>query len=279
MVQDGESAKFSGTPTSAIATGSVGFILPVDKMPEALVKYVRLYHDSHLQIADTVVSQNLPYLEKIFTLLQFKTGHNFSHYKYGTISRRIEKRMAVTQIEKLADYVSYLEQHPPEAEALFKELLVGVTKFFRDAEVYQALKEKVIPRLREHRHSELPVRFWVAGCSTGEEAYSLAIVLTECRETINQHFKIQIFATDIDGDAICFTRDAVYPETIIADVPQDRLERFFHKKDNTYVINKEIRDMVVFSVHNIIKAPPFSKLDVISCRNLLIYLGSVLQKK
>ncbi len=279
MVQDGESAKFSGMPTSAIATGNVDFSLPVDKMPEELVKYVGHYRDGNLQMADTVVSQNLPYLEKIFTLLQSKTGHNFSHYKYGTIGRRIEKRMAVKRIEKLADYVSYLEQHPSETEALFKELLVGVTKFFRDAEVYEALKEKVIPRMMEHRHSELPVRVWVAGCSTGEEAYSLAIVFVECMEAINQYFRIQIFATDIDDDAICFARGAAYPENIVADVSPERLRCFFQKKDNTYVINKEIRDMMIFSVHNILRDPPFSKIDIVSCRNLLIYLGPMLQKK
>jgi two-component system CheB/CheR fusion protein len=279
MVQDGETAEFNGMPTSAIATGCVDFILPVDKMPESLLKYVGHYRNSRLQIADAFTSQDLPYLEKIFALLQSRTGHNFSHYKYGTIRRRIEKRMAVKQIEKLADYVSYLEQYPPEVEALFKELLVGVTRFFRDAEVYDALKEKVIPRLLEHRHPELPVRVWVAGCSTGEEAYSLAMLFTEYMEAINQYFRIQIFATDIDSNAIDFARAATYPESIAADVSGERLKHFFYKKGKMYAINKKIRDMVIFSIHNIIKDPPFSRLDLVSCRNLLIYLGPVLQKK
>ncbi len=279
LVQEIKSAEFSGMPLSAIASGCIDHILPVDKMPDELVRYVKYYQQGHFQKTEFIPPKSTNDLEKIFGILRSATGHNFTHYRYSTVSRRIGKRMAVNRVETLADYVMYLQEHPPEVEALFKELTIGVTKFFRDSEVCNAFKEKVIPRLFEHRDAEFPIRVWVAGCSTGEEAYSLAMLFADHMERVERHFKIQIFATDIDSGAINFARAGLYPESIVADVPHELLKYFIFRKDNTYVVDKRIREMVVFANHNLIKDPPFSKLDIVSCRNLLIYLEPVLQRK
>ncbi|MCR4319673.1 MAG: PAS domain S-box protein [Candidatus Brocadiaceae bacterium] len=279
MVQEEKSAEFGGMPASAIATGLVDYALPAEKMPEKLIEYVTYHYNIWSQKSTTLASKNSHYLGKIFALLQSKTGHNFTHYKHAAIYRRIEKRMAVNQIDTLADYVVHLQQNPPEVDALFKELLIGVTSFFRDAKLYEALKKKVIPLLFESKELLFTIRIWVVGCSRGEEAYSMAMILKEHMDTTNAYAKIQIFATDIDDDALNFARAAIYPESIIADISPERLKRFFTKQDHTYIINKQIREMVIFANHNLIKDPPFSKLDMISCRNLLIYLEPVLQKK
>lgn len=278
MVQEEKSAEFGGMPASAIETGLVDYVLPAEKIPEKLIEYATYHDNIWNQRTATLTSENSRYLGKIFALLQAETGHNFTHYKHATIYRRIEKRMAVNQINTLADYVVHLQQNPPEVDALFKELLIGVTSFFRDAKLYESLKKKVIPLLFDSKEHLLTIRIWVVGCSSGEEAYSMAMILKEHMDTINAYAKIQIFATDIDDAALNFARAAIYPESIIADVSQERLKRFFTKQDHTYSINKHIREMVFFANHNLIKDPPFSKLDMISCRNLLIYLESVLQK-
>ena len=279
MVQEEKSAEFGGMPASAIETGLVDYVLPAEKIPEKLIEYATYHDNIWNQRTATLTSENSRYLVKIFALLQAETGHNFTHYKHATIYRRIEKRMAVNQINTLAAYVVHLQQNPPEVDALFKELLIGVTSFFRDAKLYESLKKKVIPLLFDSKEHLLTIRIWVVGCSSGEEAYSMAMILKEHMDTINAYAKIQIFATDIDDAALNFARAAIYPESIIADVSQERLKRFFTKQDHTYSINKQIREMVFFANHNLIKDPPFSKLDMISCRNLLIYLEPVLQKK
>ncbi len=279
MVQEGKSAEFGGMPASAIETGLVDYVLSAEKMPEKLIEYVTYHYNIWNQKAAALTSENSHYMGRIFALLQAETGHNFTHYKHATIYRRIEKRMAVNQIDTLADYVVHLQQNPPEVDALFKELLIGVTSFFRDAKLYEYLKKKVIPLLFESKEHLLTIRIWVIGCSSGEEAYSMAMVLKEHMDTVNAYAKIQIFATDIDDAALNFARAAIYPESIIADVSPERLKRFFTKHDHTYSINKQIREMVFFANHNLIKDPPFSKLDMISCRNLLIYLEPILQKK
>lgn len=279
LVQEVKSAEFSGMPVSAIATGCVNHILRADEMPDEIIRYVKYYQQEYFQKTEFIPQKNTNDLEKVFGLLQLKTGHNFTHYRYSTVSRRIGKRMAVNRIETLADYVVYLQQHPSEVEALFKELTIGVTKFFRDKEVCSVIKKKVIPHLFEHRDAEHPIRVWVAGCATGEEAYTIAILLAEYMDMIKRHFKIQIFATDIDPDTINFARAGIYPESIVADIPRELLKFFICRKDYTYIVDKRIREMVIFASHNLIKDPPFSKLDLISCRNLLIYLEPVLQKK
>jgi two-component system, chemotaxis family, CheB/CheR fusion protein len=220
-------------------------------------------------------------LNKIFILLRAQTGHDFSQYKQNTVTRRIERRMAVQQIEQIDEYIRCLQQNMAEVEALFQDLLIGVTHFFRDPEAFAALEAQAIPKILAAKlHGDL-VRVWVPGCSTGEEAYSIAILLREQMEALKQRFKVQIFATDIDSRAIATARAGVYPASIAADVSPERLDHFFvHDEANSvYQIQKDVRDMLIFSEHDLIKAPPFSRLDLISCRNLLIYMSGALQKR
>ena len=220
-------------------------------------------------------------LNTVFVLLRARTGHDFSQYKPRTIHRRMERRMAVHQIAELAEYAHFLEQHPDEITALFADLLIGVTGFFRDSEVFVALQAELALRLLADRPAELPVRVWVPGCSTGEEAYSLAILLYEQMLAVGRIFKVHIFATDIDGAAIAFARAGVYAEQAVADISPERLARFFTREPDRahYRIHKFLREMLVFSEQDVIKDPPFSRLDLISCRNLLIYLGLDLQRR
>jgi two-component system CheB/CheR fusion protein len=279
MVQAPESAAYDGMPRSAIATGLVDYVLPPDKMPEQLIAYVRHTFGRTPRLAIAPAPKTGDPLQKVFILLRTQTGHDFTHYKQNTIHRRIEKRMAVTQIDHLEDYIRYLQQNPLEVETLFRELLIGVTNFFRDPEAFEVLKEHVIRRLLAGKSPGRPVRVWVPACSTGEEAYSLAILLQEHADYLKQNFEIQIFATDIDAEAIEKARTGLYPDSIAADVSSERLGRFFTHDDSTYRVRKTIRDMVVFAKQDVLKDPPFSKIDLISCRNLLIYMGAELQKK
>ncbi|MGB5749409.1 MAG: chemotaxis protein CheB [Desulfobacterales bacterium] len=279
MVQDPESAKYAGMPSSAIATGLVDFILPVEKIPEALIRYVQHPYIERPEIIETAKQQFRSYVQKILALIRTRTGHDFSNYKQTTIRRRIERRMAVHQIDTIKKYDTYLNRTPAEIDTLFKDLLIGVTNFFRDAEAFGVLKAKVIPELIKNKNPKIPLRIWVAGCATGEEAYSIAILFAEVMDKLKKQVNIQIFASDIDNEALDFARMAVYSDSVAADVSQERLDRFFIKEDNTYRIKKQIRDMVVFADQNVIKDPPFSRLDLVSCRNLLIYMEPVLQKK
>ncbi len=220
-------------------------------------------------------------LKKIVVLLRAQTGHDFSQYKPSTLYRRIERRMAVHQIETLDHYVNYVQQTPTEVAALFRDLLIGVTRFFRDPAAFQALEEQIIPRLFAGKPADGVIRVWSAGCSTGEEAYSIAILLAEQQEALKQCFQVQVFATDIDRQAIATARVGLYPASIAADLSRERLARFFTAETDgsAYRIHKSIRDLLVFSEQNVIRDPPFSKLDLVSCRNLLIYLNGDLQKK
>ena len=279
MVQDPDSAKYSGMPSSAIATGLVDFILPVEKIPEALVRYVQHPYMDKPERIETAKHQFRSYVQKILALIRTGTGHDFSNYKQTTIRRRIERRMAVHQIDTIKKYDTYIHRTPAEIDTLFKDLLIGVTSFFRDAEAFGVLKAKVIPELIKNKNPTIPLRIWVAGCATGEEAYSIAILFTEVMGELEKQVNIQIFASDIDNDALDFARMAVYPDSVAADLSPERLDRFFIREDNTYRIKKQIRDMVVFAGQNVIKDPPFSRLDMVSCRNLLIYMEPVLQKK
>lgn len=279
MAQEEIQAKYPGMPRSAIDTGMVDFILPVEKMPDELAKYVR---HPYIRGPVTEESEEHPFsmfVDKIFIQIRSQTGHDFSHYKRSTIHRRIQRRMAVHQIDKIADYVRYLQRVPGETDILFKDLLIGVTNFFRDPEAFKALKEKVLPNLLKDKTRDTPLRVWVAGCATGEEAYSIAILLLETMEEMKNHVELQIFATDLDHEALDYARSAAYPDSIAADVSPQRLDRFFVKEDNTYKIKKKIREMVIFADQNLIKDPPFSRLDIVCCRNLLIYMDSYLQKK
>jgi len=279
MVQDPESAKYDGMPRSAVATGLADYILPPQQMPEQIISYVEhALFKLPAKAAKPHPKEN-GLLDKVFILIRARTGNDFSKYKHSTILRRIDRRMAVHQITRLSDYVRYLQTDPRETDILFKELLIGVTNFFRDKEAFDVLKEKAISRLFEQRTTKQPIRVWVPGCSTGEEAYTIAILCREVMTGFNEDFNVQIFATDIDNDSIETARQGLYPASISVDVPPEALDRYFAKEDNSHRVKKEIRDMVVFALQNVIADPPFSKMDLISCRNLLIYLGGSLQRK
>jgi two-component system CheB/CheR fusion protein len=279
MAQNTESTEFDGMPRSIIATGLVDYVMPPAEMPAQLIAYVNHAFTKRPQLISAPVPPEA-ILKKIFILLRGQTGHDFSLYKSKTVYRRIERRMAVQQIDTLDLYLKFLQQNPAEINALFADLLIGVTNFFRDPDAFQTLEKQVIPRLFTDRPANSVIRIWSPGCSTGEEAYSIAI-LQEYMELIKQSYKVQIFATDIDRQAIATARSGLYPVNIAVDISPERLSRFFtaESDSNGYRIHKSIRDMLVFSEHNVIKDPPFSKLDLISCRNLLIYLTGELQQK
>ncbi|HET6516508.1 MAG TPA: chemotaxis protein CheB [Thermodesulfovibrionales bacterium] len=279
LVQEVKSAQYAGMPASALATGLADYVLPPEKMPEELLRYVKHVRAMPLKPAVMPDGKTLEPLQKIFVLIRAHTGHDLSMYKQNTIIRRIEKRMAILQIKNLTDYVSYLRRASHEIDVLFKELLIRVTSFFRDSEAFDALKEKGLPLLFKGRPCDQPVRIWIPGCSTGEEAYSVAIAVHEYMHAVNNICRVQIFATDLDSEAIGVARAGVYPDSITVDVSPERLERFFTPKGVAYKVKDEIREMIVFAAQNIAKDPPFTKLDVIICRNVLIYLGTDLQKK
>ncbi len=278
IAQDEDDAKFDGMPRSAISTGIVDFVLPADKIPQELKAFVNgdvklVTENAQIRLGDTNA------ITKIFMLIKRKTGVDLSFYKETTILRRLERRMGINQIHDVNRYIAFLEENPQEINTLFKEILIGVTRFFRDSEAFDVLADEVIPEIFNAKESGDPIRVWVGGCSTGEEAYSLAISLAEYAE---EHFlqnDIKIFATDIDKDAIEFASYGLYPESIAADASPDRLAKYFIKKGESYQIIPAIREMVIFAYHNIFKDPPFRRIDLISCRNLLIYLQPVLQKK
>ena len=281
MVQLPDSCEFDGMPRSAIATGLVDYELSPAEMPAQLMAYVgqAFGRPPRLAALATPLTENA--LKKIFILLRTQTSHDFSQYKPSTICRRIERRMAVHQIDSTDAYVKYLQQNPVEVEALFRDLLIGVTQFFRDPETFEALEAQVIPKLFEGKPAGSVIRAWSTGCSTGEEAYSIAMLLHEHCVKLKQVYKLQVFATDIDSRAITTARAGVYPASVAENISPERLARFFTAEPDgsAYRIHKSIRDLLIFSEHDVIKDPPFSKLDLISCRNLLIYLGSELQKK
>ncbi|TKB28197.1 chemotaxis protein CheR [Desulfopila sp. IMCC35006] len=281
MVQSPDTTEYDGMPCSAIATGLVDYQLAPAEMPAQLMAYAaHAFGRSHQgTIVPAAMAENS--LKKIFILLRAQTGHDFSHYKPSTINRRIERRMAVNQIEALTDYIKFMQKTPAEVEALFRDLLIGVTNFFRDPEIFKIVEDKIIPQLFIGKSPGSAIRVWSPGCSTGEEAYSIAILLQERLEAMKKNFKVQVFATDLDAQAIATARTGLYPASISSDLSPERLARFFVSEadGSGYRIAKGIRDMLVFSEQNLIKDPPFSRLDLISCRNLLIYMSSNLQKK
>ena len=278
MAQSPESAKYSAMLESAIKTGLVDYILPPEQMPEQLITYTTQLRKRKQLKRDTELEES-DYLHKIFMLLRANTGHDFSAYKRNTIVRRVERRMNVHQLEKMSDYVRYLQKNKHENQILFKELLISVTSFFRDQEAFAALEKKGLPVILDHKNDDNTVRIWVPGCSTGEEVYSVAMLVHEYMEKHHTFSPVQIFGTDINEDNIEFARHGIYPASIQKDVGKKRLDRFFIKKDQSYQIQNNIREMIVFAPHNIIKDPPFTRLDLICCRNLLIYLDANLQKK
>lgn len=281
MVQSPETAEFDALPRAALGTEFVDFVLPAEQLPAKLLEYVHkpLLARPSREAAEAAEGKPAHALQKIFLLIRAQTGHDFSHYKRNTVFRRIERRMNSHQIKEFTLYVRYLQENPQEVEHLFKELLIGVTKFFRDPEAFEVLKRHLRPQLQT-KPVDSTIRVWAPGCSTGEEAYSLAMTLLECLDSVDpaRYLKIQIFATDINAEGIDQARAGIYPDSIIADVSAARLNRFFHKLDGHYQIRKEVRDVVVFALHDINKDAPFTKLDLLCCRNLLIYLSAELQR-
>lgn len=281
MVQDPDTTEYNSMPLSAISTNLVDFIAPPEELPAKLIGFVKHLIKPSNQ-GPTTDDKSSSELQKIFVLIRDHTGHDFSLYKGNTMHRRIERRMSVLQIDRASSYVSYLQQNLQEVGLLFNELLIGVTNFFREPETFEFLKENVIPNLLKTRMKEQILRIWIPGCSTGEEVYSIAIIIRECLEKIKKvnSIKVCIFATDINNQAIEIARQGIYPVNISADVSQERLTQFFVKVgDSSYQVKKAIREMVVFAPQNIIMDPPFIRLDMLCCRNLLIYFSTELQKK
>ncbi|MBK1732396.1 chemotaxis protein CheB [Thiococcus pfennigii] len=281
LAQAPDTAAYDSMPRSVIATGLVDFVLAPGEMAQQIMHYVAHAFRKVPPAPAGPPTKVEDALAKIGILLRDTTGHDFSQYKQSTLVRRIERRMALHQITRQDDYVGYLCQDSAEIAALFQDLLIGVTNFFRDPEAFAALEQEVIPRLFAGKPADAPVRVWVPGCSSGEEAYSIAILLQEHQDTLRQPFRVQVFATDIDAGAIARARAGVYPASIAADVSPERLTRFFSldPEAGVYRIQKAIRDLLVFSEQDLIRDPPFSRLDLISCRNLLIYLNGALQRR
>ena len=279
LVQEPTSAKYDGMPASAIVAGYATHVMTPAKMPEALQSVVRHLavapQQNSMQTAPAAVSG----INRVLLQLRSSTGHDFSLYKKSTIGRRIERRMAQHEIVDAEIYSRYLKEQPAEMQALFKELLINVTSFFRDPEAFDTLRNDLLPQLLAGKPEGYVVRVWVAGCASGEEAYSIAILLRELMDETKREFKVQIYATDLDEDAIAVARAGSYPPNIAQDITPERLRRFFIKDDSGYRIKKEIREMVVFAIQSVIKDPPFTKIDLLSCRNLMIYLEPELQNR
>ena len=281
FAQDEKSAKYEGMPLSAVHAGVVDFVLTPQRISQELLRIAR---NPAVAFPEAVVVAELPAKERsgldtIFKLLRGATGVDFAHYKPSTIQRRIARRMAVNKIEQFGDYVSFLARSRTEVDALYLDLLINVTSFFRDPDTFNAIKEKIFPQLMEERPKDEPIRIWVPACSTGEEAYSLGIALLECLQEVGSKLALQIFATDVSEQVLDQARIGVYPASISADVPAERLRNFFVKTDGGYQIAKSVRDLCVFARQDITRDPPFSNLDLISCRNLLIYMDQEMQRK
>ena len=280
LVQDPIDAKFDGMPSSAIRTGLVDIVTTAVALPTRLLAAWRHYqpNSAHEQESESASQSGL---DKVVIQLRARTGHDFSQYKKSTIYRRIERRMGLHQIDRIATYARYLQENPTEIDLLFKELLIGVTNFFRDPTCWAYLFEHALPELLAMYPNGRTLRAWVPACSTGEEAYSLAIVFREVLDKLapKGRFTLQVFATDLDQDAIDLARQGLYPANIAVDVSPERLDRFFVNEQGNYRVSKEIREMVIFAPQNVLSDPPFTKLDILTCRNLLIYLGALLQQK
>ena len=276
MAEAPETAKFDGMPRSAIATGLVDCIKPADELAHELVRIVSS-PDARLKNAEKEILRNEDVIQRILFLIERKNGLDFSQYKMPTIARRISRRMMLLNISQVTDYLNHLYDNPPELELMYKDLLIGVTRFFRDTEAFEQLEERAIAEIIRSKSDGDTLKMWIPGCSTGEEPYSIAILVKEQLIKSGKELSVKIFATDIAKDSLDKASRGIYPEAIAADVSPERLSEFFIHKNNQYRIGSEIRKMLIFSQHNILKDPPFTKVDFISCRNLLIYLRSEVQ--
>ncbi|MBD2464436.1 PAS domain-containing protein [Oscillatoria sp. FACHB-1407] len=283
IAQCQESAQVESMPNTAIATGQVDFILPPDQIAQKLAEIS--HHPYITNLSKTVAeasstpTASQDALTTIFNALRKTTGVDFTHYKQTTLNRRIQRRMVLYQLDNLDEYARYLQSNPAEVMALYRDCLIHVTSFFRDPDSFQALKAVVFPIIIKDKSPSTPIRIWVAGCSTGEEAYSIAICLLEFLSDQVSHVPIQIYATDLSETAIEYARNGIYTPSQVANVSPDRLYRFFIQVEGGYQISKAVRELCVFARQNLIGDPPFSRLDLITCRNVLIYLGNSLQKK
>jgi len=279
LVQEPSSAKFDSMPRSAIESVIVDIVAPANQLPMKLIEFIKFIPKMILDAEVEV--KNKSNIDKIIILLREQSGHDFSMYKKNTLFRRIEKRKGVHQIERIENYVRFLQENPKEVEILFKELLIGVTSFFRDIAVWEKLEVTIFPELLREMPDGAVLRAWVAGCSTGEEAYSLAILFKETVEKFKncRNISLQIFASDLDSDAIEIARKGVFAKSIVSDVSPERLNRYFVEESGCFRVTNAIREMVVFAPQNVIKDPPFTKLDILTCRNMLIYIEPELQKK
>jgi two-component system, chemotaxis family, CheB/CheR fusion protein len=280
IAQSPDEAAYADMPNNAIATGLVDIVLRVAEMPARIAEYyARMQQTDVAPPPTTDKTDDGDALREVLTLLRVRTGHDFANYKPGTLLRRLQRRLHLVGLSTLSDYARLIREQPSEAVLLMKDLLISVTHFFRDADAFGVLEQKVIPRLFQRRQAEDQIRVWVPACATGEEAYSIAMLLAEYAHSIPDAPHVQIFATDLDEEAIAVARDGVYSQADAVDVPEKRLDRFFHKDGSGYRIRRELREMMLFAHHNVIKDPPFSHLDLISCRNLLIYLNRTAQER
>ncbi|MFT5871543.1 MAG: two-component system CheB/CheR fusion protein [Clostridium sp.] len=280
FIQEPSSAKYDDMPNSAIKAGLADVISLVDNMPSKIISY--LEHKPHMGMYDKQsLDKTKGHFDDIISMLRSHTGHDFSSYKKNTIQRRIDRCMGIHKIDDIATYANFLNENPMELNLLFKEFLIGVTSFFREKAEWELLKDEVIPALLAQRSPNDTVRVWISGCSTGEEAYSLAIVFKDVIDKLKDSkvFSIQIFATDLDSEAIDKAREGIFNASIAKDMSTEHLNRYFVKVDRGYQVAPEIRDMVIFAQQNMIKDPPFTKIDIMICRNLLIYLTPEIQKK
>jgi len=279
MAQDEKSARFESMPHSSIATGMVDIIMPPKQLAQELINYIKHPFVKENRQIESILASEQSQLSKVIAILNETKNVDFSCYKENTIIRRLEKRISINRFEKIEEYVKFLINNSKEINILFNELLIGVTRFFRDESAFNSLKSLVISKIVESSLPNKEIRVWVAACSTGEEAYSLAILFKECMTESNSNRDLKIFATDLDKNSLEYASTGFYPDNIVADVSQERLTRFFNKKEGGYQVNDSIRGMIVFARQNIVNDPPFSKLDLISCRNFLIYVNPDTQQK
>lgn len=281
LVQDPEEAKNSAMPQSAIKIGVVDKVLPVKEMAEELMQYRQTFSKINLpEKADDIEGSDMEEtLHEIFKKIRSRIGHDFGNYRRSSVMRRISRRMRVKQVHTLDQYLNYLDEHTDEVDELFKDLLISVTSFFRDPEAFKALEEQVIPKLFEDKKHDDQLRVWVPGCATGEEAYSIAMLLQEYAVDTSNYPEIQVFASDVDEEALQAARQGRYPKSIEEDISEERLRRFFKVNGDEYIVKKELKDLVLFASHDLLRNAPFSKQDLIACRNLLIYLNRDIQEE
>lgn len=277
IAQDERTAKFDGMPRSTISTGLVDHILPPSKIPEAIVTYLKHPINDQSKPTNPGLSSSSDNMSKVMMILRDYSGIDFSFYKENTILRRLERRLSINRFDHLDQYLQFLSQNDKEKDILYRELLIGVTRFFRDEEAFASLRDKIIPRLFETRPKNL--RVWSVGCSTGEEVYSLAMLLQDYMDANRLNTEVKIFATDIDKRSIELAGQGIYPESVVSDIEMSMLSKYFKRRENGYQVGETIRKMVIFATHNVLKDPPFSKLDLIVCRNLFIYLKAESQSK